>query len=195
MEHNLGLIKTKRKKGTELFSVDNKKLNFSLLKFWQWTSSNLINNTTRGILAEFIVANALNIVKGVRIEWDTFDLKYNDLKIELKSSAYIQSWKQDVYTKPIFGIQPTLSWDANTNTFGGEIKWHSDIYIFCMLNHKNQETIDPLNLDQWDFYILPTKKLNDEKKNQKTISLSSLLKLNPLKVKYEDIKKSLDGIK
>jgi hypothetical protein len=37
-----------------------------------------------------------------------------------------------------------------------EIKRQSDIYIFCLLSHREQLTLNPLNIDQWEFYLLPT---------------------------------------
>lgn len=55
------------------------------------------------------------------------------------------------------------------------------------MNHKIQDTIDPLDMDQWDFYILPTSVLDDKVGDQKRIGLNSLIKLNPLHVKYGDI--------
>ena len=63
----------------------------------------------------------------------------------------------------------------------------ADIYVFCVLAHKEQKTIDPMNVAQWEFYILPTSVLNSEVQNQKSITLSSLKKLNPIRVEYGDI--------
>jgi hypothetical protein len=194
MPHKLCEIKTKRKKGSENFSENNKGLGFNLLQFWQWGSSDLTSNALRGVLAEFIVANALEISSVIRKEWDAFDLKYGDIKIEIKSSAYIQSWQQSSYSKIIFGIQPTHAWSSATNKSSKKIERQSDVYVFCVLNSKDQRTINPLNLNQWNFYLLPTIKLNEQKPNQKTITLDSLLKLSPRKVGYKDIKKTIDII-
>lgn len=52
-----------------------------------------------------------------------------------------------------------------------------------------------MNLEQWEFYVLPTFVLNEKHLNQSRISLSSLLKLNPQKVKYEEIADCIRGIK
>ena len=68
----------------------------------------------------------------------------------------------------------------------------ADVYVFCLLKHKDQETINPLNLDQWVFYVLATKKLNESVGSQKTITLSSLEKLNPLKVVYGELSASIN---
>jgi len=59
--------------------------------------------------------------------------------------------------------------------------------VFCILSHKNQETINPLNLDQWLFYVITTEALNEAAGNQKTITLSRLLLLGPREVKYGEI--------
>ncbi len=67
-------LKVTRKTGKEIFSNDGIPLNFNLLNFWQWSVSDLISNSTRGILAEYIVATALDLSDGFRVEWDAFDL-------------------------------------------------------------------------------------------------------------------------
>ena len=93
MKKNLGKVKVKKKKGSELFHNKNKKLSYDLLSFWQWSMSDLLSNATRGILAEFIIAKALDIKTIVRDEWAAYDLITEDgIKIEVKSAAYIQSW-------------------------------------------------------------------------------------------------------
>jgi NADPH-dependent 7-cyano-7-deazaguanine reductase QueF-like protein len=178
-------IVPKLKTGEEYFCFQEKKQSFQLLDFWRWNQSNILDNTTRGILAEFIVKMALNIQSETRIEWDSFDLKTNDeVKIEVKSSAYIQSWGQKDYSKISFSINPAM--DAN-NLNGIKKRW-ADYYVFCVLTHKDQNTINPLNLDQWTFYVLQTSIIDEKCPTQKSISLASLIKLKPAICNYEDLK-------
>ncbi|WP_321777169.1 hypothetical protein [Sulfurimonas sp.] len=154
-----------------------------------------MGNALRGVLAEFIVASTIDILDKPREEWDAYDLKTkNGLKIEIKSSSYLQSWEQTELSKIIFGIQPTSNWDYSTNKRSKERIRQSDIYIFCVLSHKDKNSVDPLNLSQWDFYILETKILNDKVTVQKSITLSSLLKLHPIKIKYDELKKEIEHI-
>ena len=63
----------------------------------------------------------------------------------------------------------------------------SDIYVFCVLAHKDKLTVDPMNISQWEFYVLGTDILDKNIPEQTTISLSSLKRLNPVKVKYGEI--------
>ena len=150
-----------------------------------------MGNALRGILAEFIVASTIDTLDNPRDEWDAYDLKTkNGLKIEIKSSAYLQSWEQKELSKIIFGIQPT----HEDRTKPNEKIRQSDIYIFCVLSHKDKSSVDPLNLSQWDFYILETKILNEKVKTQKSITLSSLLRLNPIKIKYDSLKAEIEQI-
>jgi len=154
-----------------------------------------LGNTLRGVLAEFIVASTIDILDKPREEWDAYDLKTkNGLKIEIKSSSYLQSWEQVKLSKIIFGIQPTSDWDYSINKRNKEKIRQSDIYIFCVLSHKDKNSVDPLDLSQWDFYILETKILNEKVKTQKTITLSSLLKLNPIKIRYDNLKQEIKHI-
>lgn len=69
------------------------------------------------------------------------------------------------------------------------------IYCFCLLKHKDRKTINPLDTDQWEFYIVTTEFLNFHFGDQKKISLSKLLKNNVKSVKYQEIKLFIDNIK
>ena len=188
----LPAIKTVQKTGKEVFYLNGKKIPLDVLSFWKWSSSELLGNALRGVLAEFIVASTIDILDKPREEWDAYDLKSkNGLKIEIKSSSYLQSWEQTKLSKIIFGIQPTSDWDYSINKRCKEKIRQSDIYIFCVLSHKDKNSVDPLDLSQWDFYILETKILNEKVTVQKSITLSSLLKLNPIKIKYDELKEKI----
>ena len=190
--NDLPAIKVSRKNGNESLHDNQNTMPFNLLSFWQWSSSDLVGNTLRGMLAEYIIATAVGSTKGTRTEWDAFDIETPDkIKIEVKSSAYIQSWSQPKLSVISFGIQPTKGWDAKTNTYSSQRVRQSDLYVFCVLAHKDKNTIDPLNIDQWIFYILPTKTLNNVVGNQKSITLSSLKKLNPIKANYGSISETV----
>ena len=185
----LPVIDVVRKTGSELFLCEGRNISTDLLSFWQWSSSDLIGNTNRGVLAEFIVATDIGIAnKGIRQEWDAYDLQTPEgVKVEVKSGAYLQSWMQEKYSVIQFGIHPAFAWDARANSMSTEKRRHSDVYVFCVLTHKDPHTINPLNLAQWDFYVLATDALNQSVGSQKTITLSSLKKLRPIKVRYGEI--------
>jgi hypothetical protein len=64
-----------------------------------------------------------------------------------------------------------------------------------VLTHKEKDSrLDPLNLDQWEFYILRASLLNEKFLKQKSIGLSSLKKLNPYLVKYEEIAETIQRL-
>ncbi len=190
----LDAIKTTLKTGQESFHLSGKNIDKNLLSFWQWSSSEIVGNTLRGVLAEYIVSIDIKCPYKIREEWDAFDLVTQEgIKVEVKSSSYLQSWKQNKFSNISFGIQETIMWDENidNNKRTTEAKRQADIYVFCLLAHKDQETIDPLNLDQWEFYILPSSVLNDRVGSQKRITLSSLLTLDPKRCSFGEINKTI----
>ncbi len=161
------------------------------LDFLDYSTSKLLALNFRGNVALHIVTYAIGITNNAYY-WFENDYLYNglitrnSLKIEVKSAAYLRSWKQDKLSKILFDVQPTENWvepdKKNTKT-----KRQSDVYVFCLLAHKDKSTVDPLDVSQWDFYILDTKVLNDKALLQKKITLSFLLGLNPVKAGYDEL--------
>ena len=166
------------KSGQETLRSNGAKTAHTLLDFWRWNASDLLSNTIRGRLAEFIVGTAVGVdFSTPRQEWDNYDLDTpSGIKIEVKSSAYIQSWKQNKNSSITFGISATTAYDDDLGKREGPYQRHADIYVFCLLKHQEQETIDPLSMDQWEFYVVTTQTLNKLGDQQK-ISLNPLRKL------------------
>lgn len=182
-------ITTQPKTGEETLSYNCEKTNYTLLDFWRWSVSDLISNATRGRFAEFVVGTAIGLdPNDLRDEWDAFDLTSKEgCKIEVKSAAYIQSWKQNKYSTISFSIKKSKLWNEESTKREGELKRHADVYVFCLLKNKDQSTIDPLKMEQWEFYVVPTITLDNYKRSQHSISLKSLEKLAK-SVNYSNLK-------
>lgn len=192
---DLGALEIARKLGSEHFQVAGRDLDFDLLDFWAWCSSDLTNNTMRGVLAEYLVARDLGLAEGTRIEWDAYDLKTkHGLKVEVKSAAYLQSWHQTKPSSISFSIEPKYGWDASTNEYGTERARQADVYVFAVLHHRDKSTLNPLDVDQWDFYILPTAVLNERAPTQKKIALTRLEQFQPRKVRFGEISAALEDL-
>ncbi len=174
-----GPIKHKIKSGEEHLQLKQKNIPFRLLDFWKWSVSDIVSNATRGRFAEFIVATATNIDFDIpRDEWAAYDLITPDnIKIEVKSAAFIQSWYQEKLSNISFSIKPSLYWDSKTNKQSKTKSRYADVYVMCFLFTMNQKIIDPLYLDQWKFYVLSVQEVNNYKRSQSSITLKSLEKL------------------
>ncbi|MDF1498447.1 MAG: hypothetical protein P1P85_03810 [Patescibacteria group bacterium] len=74
-----------------------------------------------------------------------------------------------------------MYWDNATNKQSKIKSRYADIYVMCLLSTTNQQIVDPLDLDQWKFYVLSVQEINDYKRSQLSITLKSLEKLtNPI---------------
>ena len=143
----------------------------------------------RGVFAEFIVASDIGVTRKPRVGWDAYDLETpSGIKVEVKSSAYLQSWYQKIYSRICFNIRPTRRYDGSTNELDTDVKRQADVYVFCLLEEKDKNKVNPLDLNQWIFYILLTSDLDKAFPTQKSIGLPGLRSLNPRKVKYGQIK-------
>ena len=172
----LNKIEQSIKNGSEPLLCQNNRLPITIKDFWAWSASDLMSNATRSRFAEFIVATATNVDLGIpRQEWEPYDLLTPEgIKIEVKSSAYIQSLHQKQISTITFSIKPARYWNSKNGEQESIAKRHADIYVMCLLKNMDQNTINPLDLDQWDFYVLSRPELDNYKRSQHSITLKSL---------------------
>lgn len=150
-----------------------------VLDFWRWAFSDLRMNSIRGVLAEYIVARLLDIPLLARGAWESYDLKTPDeITIEVKSAAYLQAWEQLKPSQIVFSGLRTRSWTPQAGY--GEECYGSDIYVFCLLAEQDPHRFDPLDLDQWQFWLLPQIQVVALCNNGKSLSLTRLQRASML---------------
>lgn len=179
--------------GTEAFRQQSVALDHSVSDFWRWAYSNLAANNLRGHLAEFLVGSELGVTDQSRVEWADYDLRTRaGIKVEVKSAAYLQTWQQARCSTISFGVAPTKSFNAATGKREQKSVRGADVYVFCLLAHKDKSTLDPMNLDQWQFFVLATRRIDAALGAQESLSLSRLLKLGPIQCSYGGISSAID---
>ncbi len=182
--------------GNERFSTNGKEIDMTISDFWKWAYSDLINNICRSVLAEYIVASALEITnsesENIRLMWRPYDLQSKDgYKIEVKSAAYVQSWNAKHPDHISFRIAPArLPDETGDYKANAPLQRNSDVYVFCIYKAMSVNE-SPLNLDLWEFYVLSTKILDEKKPTQKTITFPSLMRLEPLMCDYHGISEAI----
>lgn len=159
----------------------------------------LICSTIRfeGWLAEFLVKKSFSFLPPpreiLRTDWTPYDLTSpSGRRIEVKSAAYLQSWTEDYFSHIIFDIAPKRAWNPQTG-YSPERSRHSDLYVFCLYTARSREQ-SIRNLDLWEFYVLPTSVLDQQKPNQKSIALSSLLSLEPIRTNFQNLGSIIETI-
>jgi len=179
--------------GKEKFISQNKELDFGMLEFWCSKFSNVYN--IQEYIAEFLVEQALGIEKSHNTEyWTLFDILYKDYRIEIKETGYYHPWNENGKISEMrrFGITKANSKYENKES-SNIYERQNDIYVFCLNVGKTKETSNPLNIDNWEFYIVPTKKINEVCKNYKSIGLNKVKKI-ATKVNYFEIKEYIDNL-
>lgn len=176
-------------KGKELFSV---------LDFWRYAYSQLegLGDT----LAEFLVAKALGIEKAENVNyWTAYDMAYRNKRIEVKATQYVHPWNTRVSKVRTFSIEPTNNsyWGTATDEVNGGTKLsrQSEVYVFCLNSNMDIQNSNPLRVDDWVFYVVPTFEINNYCKDnpaQKKISLNVVRRLAKSGVAFDGLRNAVD---
>lgn len=180
-------------RGDDPFLCGESKAGLTLLDFWAWAYSDVLTNTTRGVLAEFIVATALGLdVRKPRTNWDKFDLTYKGQGIEVKSASYHQRWAQKEMSKISFGIPKRRGWDDQTNELDEVAGRQADIYVLALLAEQDRSAVNPLDIDQWRFWVIETRFFDERERSQHSITYNSLIRERGEAFGYAKLKNAVD---
>lgn len=118
------------------------------------------------------------------MDWDL--VTADGTRVEVKSAAFLQSWRQERLSTAIFSIAQSSSLDSGISD-RDLIKRRADVYVFALLAHKDKTTLNPLDLSQWEFFVVPVGFLDQRKRSQLTITLPSLIKAGFPALRFEEI--------
>ncbi len=188
--------------GNEPFMDDEKALGFTVNDFWSFQFSNLWD--MQGEVGEFVVSMALgNAVPDNKCGWTLYDIDYNGKRIEVKTTAYYQPWRErseKFKGKPLsqqrtFSIRKAHEKEQDMSS---PLARNNDVYVFCLILGETKETSNPLILDHWRFWVIPTELINDECGDNKSITLQRVKKLfkkfygSEEGLRFANIKNSVD---
>lgn len=185
-----GALVPRLKCGDEPVLDENGTERGDLLGFWRWAYSQTLDNTLRGVLAEYIVGLALGVVDGLaRTEWDAFDLVSPEgIRVEVKSSAHVQSWSQAKPSPLTFGVPQTNAWSHDVGGWGTGRLRQSQVYVFCAFTALDPASADPLDTRQWEFYVASTARIDAALGRQKSITLSELKRrVQPVQARFTEL--------
>lgn len=190
--------------GDEHFEIDGMPQPVLVSDFWAWAMSRLLMDGPRGDLAEFIVRMALDEnIEVPKCGWGECDIVCkNGFRIEVKCSSYLQEWERRSLSRPVFSVAKTVNCDIAE--IDGEYRYvgrdgnppirRSDAYIFCLYAHIDRATSNPLMLEQWEFYVVSTKKIDEELGDRKTASVPTLEKIGAVKCNFYGLKRELESL-
>jgi len=152
----------------------------TMLDYWQRAHGNLKDNAGRGVFAEWMVWRLLGLRDGwPQDHWKNCDIKAGKVRIEVKASAYVQSWHVAEHAYPdkpalikFSALKNRLVLNREETAFAKVATFNCDLYVFCAQLHRHQRTWDALDLGQWKFYCL--KKTVLEEVNQASMNLNTL---------------------
>ena len=145
--------------------------------FLRWNSGHLLENRTRGAYAEWLVHRALGLDPGEhRIEWAEVDVSDGAISLEVKSAAYVQSWPQQGASVISFPIEQRMA----------------TAHVFCLLAEQDPESVDPQDLSQWRFWVVPTGRLHGERQS---IGLQPLIRAYGEGISYEELPARIEALR
>ncbi|MCE7483698.1 MULTISPECIES: hypothetical protein [Microbacterium] len=156
----------------------------SVSDFWQFALPDVTTNNVRGWLAEYLVWRAIGVERPVRVEWDAFDVLWDDIRIEVKSSALVQRWAQRRPSTLAFsGLRGKLL-DPATNTYAVESTYNADVYVLAV-NLAGREQLNQLDIGHWRFAVLS--RLALEATGQSTLTWVRAQQLSTAVVGYDEL--------
>ena len=179
--------------GNEPLTLDGKPVGFTVLDFWRFQHSNIWD--VQEEVAEFIVAKALGQdIPYNKNGWTLWDLNYKGKRIEVKETGYYHSWRTDGKVSQVrtFGINKAFTrYKDNTSSFERQ----NDIYVFCLNTGETKDESNPLELDHWRFWVVPTSTINRLCGDNKHITLGRLKNITGLPdgIGYSDLRAAVDA--
>ena len=187
-------LSPRRRSGKERFHRAGAPLDARLLHFWQWAYSDICDNRVRGLIAEYLVALALDSLGTRREDWDAWDVRTSSgLKVEVSSAAYVQSWQQPSPSTIWFDIAPPQVGEVAAQP-PRALERSADVYVFALHGHQDKETLDPLDLAQWQFFVVPTHLLDQRHPHRKRLGLDSVQRLVVRPVDHAELAREVERV-
>jgi hypothetical protein len=122
----------------------------------------------------------------VRVAWDNFDA---GTRIEVKSSAYLQSWAQKKLSTITFTGLTGLRWDAKEG-WGDDREVRADVFVFAIQICREPALYDPLAVDQWRFHVVSADDVRGH--GTRSVGMNFLRRYAPEPVSFDGLAEAIE---
>jgi len=150
--------------------------------FLRWAAGPLLLTQNREAYAEWLVIQALGLDPGhYRLEGSERthggepEQGREAISVAVRSAAYLQGPAQTAPNTISFAIQQR----------------QAPVFVFCLLNEQDPRCADPLDLNQWLFWVVRTGTLHPERQ---TIGLQALLRAHGDGIGYRDLNTRMEAV-
>jgi len=166
--------------GDEVFSFGA-----TVADFWRWALGDLRMNTIRGFLAEFFVAQAVGATAPHRVEWAPFDVESGEgIRLEVKATGYLQSWSQPRPSRPVYSFAAAYAASMWDEALGENVEVDPasrvDAWVFALQTCRDHAAYQPLDLEQWEFRVVPHRQLIASGQKSARLSFFDRLGVEPV---------------
>lgn len=180
--------------GNEPFTLNGQETDLTMLEYWRWHYSEIFD--LQDTIAEYIVGKALGFNEAQNVgHWTLFDMLYRGCRIEVKETSYYHAWQKEgdkISHVRVFGI-PKANSEYDYPDEPNRFERQNDIYVFCLNTGENRKDSNPLQLEHWEFYVVPTRVINEQCGDGKSVSLSRIRKMVEM-VSYDRLRSTIDQI-
>jgi hypothetical protein len=144
--------------------------------FRSWQGGPLVTTANRTALAEWLVHCALGLDPGAyRREGADLALLGGPITLAVRSAAYFQSAQQTAPNPISFPIEQRTA----------------TAYVFCLLEEQDPALVNPQELAQWRFWVVPTRSLHAERQS---IGLQPLIRAHGQGMAYGQLGVAVEAL-
>jgi hypothetical protein len=168
----------------------------SVSDFWRWAFSDLLQNTTRGVLAEYMVAVLLGVDNKPRNPWESFDIELPDgRRVEVKTMSHLQAWGQKQLSVPRVVLSPKRFFEPETGRMESVPSLNADLYIICYFTAVEHSTANTMDIEQWRFFVLTRIQVESILRKTKSVSLKMLEAMKIKKLEAAELTATIASLK
>jgi len=144
--------------------------------FLRWHCGDLLDVRNREAYAEWLVIRALDLDPGVyRAKELDPELCFGPLTLAVASAAWVSAAPQARPTAISFAIEQR----------------RAAVHVFCLLAEEDPACADPQQLSQWLFWVVPSRRLNAERR---TIGLQPLIRAHGDGIGYAHVRPAVEAL-
>jgi len=163
----------------------------TLADFWSWAFSDLSGERTLDTLSEFVVGLALENLERARCSGSN-SMTYLGKLIEIRAAHWngiLDEWSLNNIK---FAVSPEFAGEKRGE---GKGSWRrrAECYVFCLYANAGSNQGGPLNVGNWEFYVVERESLDESLGPKKCIRLQQICRMS-MPLSHEQLRNEIRSV-